>query len=159
MKKRIMLIGLIITIGSHSITNAQEPYVNPVDGKTYIADWKTYKAEGKTNQKEGRVSNLSVRLLSTQDDFSRNVSIEELAKLINYTQDLLLIAVKSYKEPGEILLQISLNRDKQPEFKISYQGKLDSKMLKQFFSSLKKIELKTKESTVTLQVHFNIKKK
>ncbi len=153
MKILIILIGLLIAGPAF----AQEAYVNPIDGKAYIADWKVYKPEGKAETQKGRVVNAGVRLLNTQEDFKRNATVEDLAKLISYTHDMLAKEVGPTKEPGQIMLQISLNKDKSPDFEMSYQGNLNPDMLQRFYSNLEKIEFNTKESTVTLEVHFIIK--
>jgi hypothetical protein len=58
----------------------------------------------------------------------------------------------------EILLQIELRKDTNPDFKMSYQGELQQEYLQRFYSALSTIEFKTKESTVTLQAHFLVKK-
>lgn len=136
---------------------SQEAYKNPIDGKTYIADWKTYGPKGGVAEKKGRVINSGVRLLSMQSDFERNTTAQELAKLISYIQEILAHRVEPYKEGGEILLQVSLSKENKPEFKMSIQGDLKQEFLQRFYDSLAGIELKTKQSTVTLQVHFVVK--
>jgi hypothetical protein len=136
---------------------AQEGYVNPVDGKTYIADWKTYHPEGGVKDQKGRVVNKGVRLLSSQNDFEKNVTVEELAKLIGYIQLALTKEAESYKESGEILLQIELSNTNNPSFKMFYQGELKQELLQKFYDSLSVIEFKTKVSVVNLQVYFSVK--
>ncbi len=136
---------------------AQEEYVNPADGKTYIADWKTYYPEGGVNEQKGRVVNTGVRLLCSQSDFEKNVTLEEVAKLIGFIQLALTKEAESYKESGEILLQIELSNTSNPDFKMSYQGYLKQELLQKFYDSLSVIELKTKLSVVNLLVHFSVK--
>jgi hypothetical protein len=136
---------------------AQSEYINPVDGRTYIADWKTYHPEGGVKEQKGRVVNTGVRLLNTQADFEKNVTVSELAKLIGFIQHVLTKEVESYKDGGEILLQIELSNAVNPRFKMSYQGDLKQELLQKFYDSLSVIELKTKVNVVNLQVHFLVK--
>ncbi|MET0026743.1 MAG: hypothetical protein ABW101_03835 [Candidatus Thiodiazotropha sp.] len=136
---------------------AQDVYVNPVDGKSYIADWKTYHPEGGVKEQKGRVVNTGVRFLNTQADFEKNVTVEQLSKLIGFIQHVLTKQTESYSEGGEILLQIELSNTDSPKFKMSYQGELKQELLQKFYDSLSVIELKTKLSVVNCQVHFLVK--
>jgi hypothetical protein len=132
-------------------------YANPVDGKTYTADWKTYVPKSGVAEQTGRVVNSGVRLLSSQADFERNTTAQELAKLISYIQELLSRDAEGFREGGEILLDVSLSKDAKPQFKMSYQGDLQKEFLQRFYDSLSDIDLQTKQSTVALQVHFVVK--
>jgi len=136
---------------------AQEKYVNPVDGNTYVADWKTYEPKDGFSAQTGRVINAGARLLNTQDEFSKNVTVNDLSKLIGYAQDLLARISSEYDEGGEILLQITLSNEATPKFELSYQGEFKKELLQAFHDGLSSIELKTKESVVALQVHFRVK--
>lgn len=153
-----MRILLFFTLGLMAhMAHSQETYENSVDGKSYIADWKTYKPKGGVAEQKGRVINSGVRLLSTQADFERNTTAEELSKLISYIQEILTKKSEGFNEGGEILLQIALSKENNPDFKMSYQGNLKEEYLESFYEALAGIELRTKQSTVTLQVHFVIK--
>jgi|GEM_PF-3071486 len=138
---------------------AQEAYVNPIDGKKYIADWKTYKPQNKSEKPKGRVENAGIVLLSTQEDIGRNASVKDIVKLINFAKEQLTIAIEPTKETGAVLLQISLNKDKKPKFDISHQGSITQDTLQRFYNSLGTIDLTTKEKTVTLQVAFKVNDK
>lgn len=150
---------LFIALGLFTqLTYSQEAYENPVDGKTYIADWTTYQPQGGVVEQRGRVINAGVRLLSSEMEFEANTTSEELVKLIKHIQELLTTESEKYSEGGEILLQIALRKESKPEFKISYQGDLKQELLQRFYDALASVVLKTRQSTVTLQVHFIVKK-
>lgn len=136
---------------------AQEEYSNPIDGKTYVADWKTYQPDGGVKPQDGRVINAGVRLLSTQADFEKNTTAEDLVKLIGFIQEILTKESQGYKGSGEILLQIELRKEDNPKFEMSYQGELTEDYLQRFYDALESIEYKTQQSSVTLQVHFVVK--
>jgi hypothetical protein len=153
-----MRIIIVLLLGfSSQLLASQEEYGNPIDGKTYVADWKTYRPAEGAKPQNGRVINSGVRLLSTQADFEKNTTAEELAKLIGFIQEVLTKESQGYKSGGEILLQIELRKEGNPEFKMSYQGDLTEDYLQRFYDALESIEYKTQQSTVTLQVHFVVK--
>jgi hypothetical protein len=155
--RKIMRIVLFFALWIFSrVVFAQEEYANPVDGKIYVADWKTYQPEAGVKPQSGRIKNAGVRLLSTQAEFEKNTTAEELVKLIGFIQEALTKESEGRKESGEILLQIELRKQEQPNFKMSYQGELTEEHLQRFYDALKAIEYTTKESAVTLQVHFII---
>lgn len=133
---------------------AQKEYANPIDGKIYVSDWKPYQPEAGVKHQLGRIKNAGVRLLSTQEDFSKNTTVEELAKLIGFIQEVLIKETEGLEEGGEILLQIELRKHDHAEFKMSYQGKLTEEYLQRVYDAMKTVEYNTKVSTVTLQVHF-----
>ena len=135
-----------------------EEYVNPVDGKTYVADWKTYTPKGKIVKKEGRVKNGGIRLLNTQDEFEVNTTVDDLVKMIGYIEDSLRDVVGTTDGIGEIYLQISLNHDKNPEFKMSYSGELSKLILQKFYDRLGHIDVISKKETVKLQIHLIVEK-
>lgn len=151
-----VLIFFLMAACSQVIASEDE-YTNPVDGKTYVADWKTYQPKDGVKPPDGRVINSGVRLLSTQADFERNTTAEDLAKLIGFIQDSLEEQTEGYEDGGEILLQIELHKENNPEFKMSYRGEISEKYLQGFYNSLESIEFRTQQSTVTLQVHFVVK--
>ena len=151
-----IIIVLLLGLGSQLLA-AQEDYSNPVDGKTYVADWKTYQPDGVSKPQDGRVINSGVRLLSTQADFEKNTTAEELAKLIGFIQEVLSKESQGYNGSGEILLQVELRKEDNPGFKMSYQGELAEDYLQRFYDALDSIEYRTQVSTVTLQVHFVVK--
>tara|TARA_R110002049_G_scaffold245363_1_gene419294 strand:- start:104 stop:571 length:468 start_codon:yes stop_codon:yes gene_type:complete len=151
-----IIIVLLLSFFSQLLT-AQEEYANPVDGKTHVADWKTYHPDGGAKPQDGRVINSGVRLLSTQADFEKNTTAEDLAKLIGFIQEVLSKESQGYKGSGEILLQIELRNEDNPRFEMSYQGELTEDYLQRFYGALESIEYKTLQSTVTLQVHFVVK--
>ncbi|WP_462170604.1 hypothetical protein [Pseudoalteromonas xiamenensis] len=151
-----IIIVLLLSFCSQLLA-AQEEYTNPVDGKTYVADWKTYQPDGGVKPKDERVINSGVRLLSAQSDFEKNTTAEDLAKLIGFIQKVLTKESLGYKGGGEILLQIELRKEHNPEFKMSYQGELTEDYLQRFYDALESIDYKTQQSSVTLQVHFVVK--
>ncbi len=151
-----IIIVLLLSFFSQLLV-AQEEYTNPVDGKTYVADWKTYQPDEGSKPQDGRVINSGVRLLSAQADFEKNMTAEELAKLIGFIQEVLTKESQDYKGSGEILLQIELRNEDNPEFKMSYQGELTEDYLQRFYDALESIEYKTQQSSVMLQVHFVVK--
>ena len=134
-----------------------EAYENPVDRKSYVADWKLYRPNKMIADQNGKVTNSGIRLLNTQNEFEKNITVDELAKLIGYIKERLAEKSQKYHEGGEIVLQITLNKEKNPEFKMSYQGNLGNELLQSFYDSLAGIELKTKQSSVTFQINFVMK--
>ena len=151
-----IIIVLLLSFCSQLLA-AQEEYANPIDSKTYVADWKTYQPDGGVNPQDGRVINSGVRLLSAQADFEKSTTAEDLAKLIGFIQEVLSKESLGYKGSGEILLQIELRKEDNPEFKMSHQGELTEDYLQRFYDALESIEYKTQQSSVTLQVHFVVK--
>ncbi|HEY0683867.1 MAG TPA: hypothetical protein VGD45_16160 [Steroidobacter sp.] len=120
-------------------------------------NWKTYLPEGGIVDQKGRVTNAGVRLLSSQADFERNTTVQDLARLIGYIQEVLTRAAEPFKEGGEILLQVSLSKDAEPAFEMSFQGDLTTELLQRFYDSLSEIDARAEQSTVALQIHFVIK--
>jgi len=133
---------------------AQEAYHNPVDGKVYVSNWKAYKPASNSEQAVSRIKNAGVRLLSLEEDFEKNTSTSELAKIIGFAQESLAHVSKGHPESGEILLQVTLNKNKSPGFEFSYQGDLTDNVLQSFKDRCNEINLKTKVSSVSFQVHF-----
>jgi hypothetical protein len=150
----IIIVALLLTA---SFVSAQTEYKNPVDGKTYKADWKTYQPEGGVKAQDGRVVNTGVRLLSTQDEYEKNTSAEEIAKLVRRMQEVLAEKASEYPESGEMLVQIELSNTSNPKFKMSHKGSLKQEYLQIVYETLSKIQFKTKISTVSLQVSFLVK--
>lgn len=156
--RSVMRLGLVlVSIFIANSAFSESAYRNPADAKYYVADGNTYQPTGSATEQTGRVTNVGVTLLNSQADFERNTSAQELAKLVGYIQDNLALKAKQYPEAGEVLLQVALNKDRNPEFKMSFQGDLNQDFLQSFYSSLAKIDLRAKLNTVTLQIHFAIK--
>jgi hypothetical protein len=102
--RAIMFIALsLATQFAYSL----EEYANPVDRKVYVADWKTYQSNGNTKEHVDRVINSGVRLLSTQQDFDKNTTPNELAKLLGFIQEVLTKESEKYNEGGEIRLYMN----------------------------------------------------
>lgn len=148
--KHLILLCLLIVQSAY----AQEAYQNPVDGKVYVSNWKTYKPASNNAETVSRVKNSGVRLLSLEEEFEKNTSATELARIIGYAQESLEYASKGRPESGEILLQVTLSKEELPELKFSFRGNLTEKVLQSFKDRCSEINLKTKVSSVSFQVHF-----
>jgi hypothetical protein len=149
---RILLILIFATNASYS----QSEFYNPIDGKTYIGDWKKYGSSDEARE-DGRVINLGVRLMNTDCDLKKNITAEEIASLVTSVQSIFTEKVEGHNEGGEVLIQITLNRETKPVFEMSYQGDLQGEYLQKSRDSLSALEYKTRENSITLQVHLKIR--
>ena len=153
MRALTLLISLLIS----SVSYAQSEYYNPIDGKTYVGDWKKYESENGTKEEKGRVINLGVRLMNTDADLRKNITAEGIASLVRSIEGIFTENVKDYNDAGEVLIQVTVDKNTEPDFKISFQGELKKEYLQKSKDALSTLEYQTKESSITFQVHLKIK--
>ena len=159
MKSLKILTGLIMTLfGCSKDKDNTQSYQNPVDGKVYEADWESYTPETAVKAEEGQVFNKGVRLLSTQDDFSKNINVTELSNYIKKIEEQLIEVRKIKIETGEIMLQVELSKTTQPKFSLAHQGDLTQDFLQQFHDKINKLkDYRTLIDKVSFQIEFSVK--
>lgn len=107
----------------------QTDYYNPIDQTTLHAPggWATYGPQGKASDhlppanKSNEVKTNSVRLLNSDDELSRAMSVETLASYIKTLEEAALKPLKQMrpKKPQQVLIQCELSPGRKPEFKIA----------------------------------------
>ncbi len=153
-----LLIGLILSMVISEVS-AGEEYKNPVDGKTYVTEeWKTYHPKNPHKKTEKRVMNSGIRLLTTEDEIDRNLTVDQLAGYIKAIEEQANITIKGIESSGIVLLQASLNPGAVAEYQMSFQGDLSQEYLQKFYDALQKLNFpKVRVSNVSFQVEFIVK--
>jgi len=136
-------------------------YENPIDGRGYVAEWKMYLPEGgEIDQSERVVQTNNIRLLSTQQDFSENLSVEVLAEFIKATQNNIEQSITTPTERFELLIETVISKEKEPQFQIASQGKVAEQQLQKIYDGLKKMNgLRSKSTDLKYQVYYTVQKK
>jgi len=139
---------------------AEEGYYNPVDGKTYIADWEKYSPATKAAPAATRVVNNGVRLLNTQEEFNRNIGVQELAAFIKSIVATVEQVVAMKEDSGVLLIEAEILPKKSPTYRLAHQGNISQDTLQEIHDALNNLsETKSKESSIKLQVNLSIQKK
>jgi hypothetical protein len=152
------LITLLIT---PSVLIAEETtYYNPIDGQGYRAGWERH-SPAKPAPKNKHVNITEVVLLTEDKTVGDNVSVSELADLINSIEKVLITTLGEPTQSFPLLVQTTLSKDKPPQFKISYQGEEVSKQtLQQILDSLQGLnDLRSKSEDIIFQVYLDIQSK
>jgi len=157
MKRTFILLALVPSL----ICAEESTYQNPVDGSKYKADWKTYQPQGGIIDQSHRVVEMkNTRLLSTQQAFSNNVTIKELAEFVKDTQTNIENSIGTPSSNFELLVETTLTKDKAPEFKIASQGTVSTETLQKIYDGFKKLkDFRSKEDPLKYQVLYEIKQK
>ena len=155
MSKLLVILFFCIFLIS---VNAQETYVNPVDGKSYTADsWMIHKPQTQEPQQTGPIQMSGMVLLTEEHVIENNLNIHDLVAFIDRVK-LAVEQISSTNEEGELLLQFELNSSENFNLKMSYAGDLSDTFLKSIFDGAKKVEsINTKTELVRFQIKFSVR--
>lgn len=132
-------------------------YNNPVDGAQYTADWESYQSEKKTNPKPVEV--VTVKLLSTDMVLKKNTTAEEIAAFTIAVERNVQETLGTPTESFEMLLNILLSHNEDPQFGIAVTGDVADSTLTKVVDNLASLpKIYTKEEPVKFQLHFKINK-
>jgi hypothetical protein len=142
-------------------------YHSPIDGQSYRADWHTYYPSNSpatnsaaTNAPVSRVQNQGIRLLSTQDEFSRGIDVTELAGFIRKTGEAIDRSLEVTNDSFELLVQTQLSKDTRPSFKIASQGNISQAMLQRIYDAFGRLpDYRSRDGELRYEVRFTIAKK
>ncbi len=143
----------------HSAVLAQtSTYENPVDGKEYTADWETYEPETPKNDFDARVAIENVRLLTSQEDLAKRITVESLATYIESLEaDLLGLAVGS-DDSGKVLLQVELGPEQAPVHQLAYEGSVSTDLLQAYYERIsERKEVPTVLGVVSFQLFMVVR--
>lgn len=161
MKAYHILAYFIYSFGISSFAG-ETNYHSPIDGKSYRADWRTYSPTNQpaTNTPPSRVQNQGVRLLSTQDEFSRSIDVSELADFIRKTEQAVESSLGATNGAFELAVQTKLTKDKKPFFEMASKGDASQDMLQKIYDGLRKLpDYRSRKDDLKYEVRFAIIKK
>lgn len=138
--------------------SAQETYLNPVDGKSYVADsWAVHKPQIQKPQQTGPIQMSGMVLLTEEHVIENNLKIHDLVAFIDKVK-LAIEQTSSTNEQGELLLQFELNSSENFNLRMSYAGELSDSFLKSIFDGVKKVEsINTDTDVVAFQIKFIVR--
>ncbi|WP_333609709.1 hypothetical protein [Arsukibacterium sp.] len=150
-KSLVLLIFCSFLVG----VTAQETYVNPVDGKSYMADsWVVHEPKTQKAHQTGPVLMSGMVLLTEEHVIESNIKLSDLVAFI----DKVKVAVEqtsSTNEKGELLLQFELNSSDNFNLRMSYAGELSDAFLESVFDNVKEVEsVSTRSDAVLFQIKF-----
>ena len=137
-------------------------YQSPIDGKSYRADWRTYYPTNQpaTNAPVSRVQKQGVRLLSTQEEFSRSLDVSELADFIRKTEQAIGTSLGATNDTFELVIQTRLTKDKRPFFEIASKGNVPQDLLQKIYESFGRLpDCRSRADDLRYEVRFTITKK
>ena len=141
-------------------------YHSPIDGRDYTADWHTYTPDpkkakdGHTNAVSGSVHLENIRLLNTQEDFGRNVAVDELTKFIGKEAPAVDGALGGTNEAFNLLIKTTLSKDKRPVFTMASSKDAPQDVLQRVYDRLNALpDYRTKADEVSYEVQYRILKR
>lgn len=161
MKKYCAVVLAVSGLVSSSFAD-ETNYKSPIDGKSYRADWHTYNPTNSiaTNAAAGRVHSQGVRLLSTQEEFSRNIEVSKLADFIRKTEQAIDSSLGPTNVAFELAVQTNLAKDKKPFFKIASKGNVSQDTLQKIYDSLGRLpDFRSRQDDLKYEIRFTIAKK
>jgi hypothetical protein len=157
---RIYYVTLLIIFGSIFTASADETnYQSSFDGTSYRADWHTYYPTNPpvTNVSTNRVQKQGIRLLSTQEEFSRSIDVSELADFIRKTEHAIDSSLGATNDAFELVVQTSLTKDKKPFFEIASKGNVSQDVLQKIYDSLGRLpDYRSRKDNLKYEVQFTI---
>lgn len=133
-------------------------YQSPVDGKSYRSEWRTYQPT--TNTPPSRVQKQVVHMLSTQDEFSRNIDVSELADFIRKTEEAVDSFLVATNGQFELVVQTKLTKDKKPFFDVASQGDVSQDVLQKIYDAFARLpDYRSRKDDLKYEVQFTIAKK
>lgn len=152
-----LLVTLFFGIFIISVS-AQETYLNPVDGKGYVADsWTVHKPQVQKPQQNDQIQMSGMVLLTEEHVIENNLKIHDLVAFIDQVK-IAIEQTSSMNEQGELLLQFELNSSANFNLRMSYAGELSDTFLKSIFDDVKKVEsINTHTDVVTFQIKFIVR--
>ncbi|MEY8688749.1 MAG: hypothetical protein AB9M53_02560 [Leptothrix sp. (in: b-proteobacteria)] len=155
MKKTTSTLLLSVAlVGVHAGT-----YKDPVGGAEYRAEWRTYQPKDGVKERAGFVQVASIRLLSTQEEFEKNVSVQSLSEFMEATQANIALSVGAPLTEFQLLVNTTLSKDADPTFEFASQGEVTKAQLQKIHEGLLRMKgFNTKSTTLKYQVHYIIKR-
>ncbi|WP_435008730.1 hypothetical protein P12x_000002 [Tundrisphaera lichenicola] len=141
------------------VVPANEPYLNPVDGKTYVAPggWKTHQPETRRPDEPGKkVKVENVRLLTSEADISIRTSVSDLATFLREAERLADETLGKSGRQFQVIAQFKCNPAGQ-QVELSYQGDATKELLQAYFDALEAAgKLPVKGGEVAFQIELTV---
>lgn len=124
------------------VPERRDTYHNPIENTTYktTGEFKTYKngEEIKHLPKGEKETKLeSVLLLSSEEEIEKNISIEDISKIIDKTNLIFEHLFKNSDKAGKIMVQFEIKKKKN-EIQFAVRDDLDLEIMKEFEIQVKK---------------------
>lgn len=148
-------VAFAIILPFTSLIGQDAAYINPLDGETYSAVWQKHSptAEGE------RISVAGVRLLSSQQDFDKNVAPKKLEELNEAIKSNVKFVVGQPAETFDILMEITLSPRQNPKIAMASRGKVPSGTLEEVHKALVSIpDLRSRLQTLRYQIEISARK-
>jgi hypothetical protein len=116
---------------------AESEYLNPVDGKTYVAPggFKTYQPEVPRNTLGQRISTIGVILLTSQADLQERTSVQDLSVFLKSVEAKAYEVLARNKSAMVVLVQFNCAPGK-CAVKLASQGEAESATLQKLYAVL-----------------------
>jgi hypothetical protein len=163
MKRVIIVVCLLLLAiaGFWLRRSGKTTYQSPVDEKGYEAHWRTYKPTNvpeETDAATNRVQKQEVRLLSTQEEFSRSIDASELADFIRKTESEIESSLGGTNEAFELVIQTQLTKDKKPSFEMASKGNVSEDLLQRISDSFQKLpDYRSQKDDLKYEIRFTIR--
>ncbi len=136
-------------------------YYNPIENTTYetSGEFKTYQNGEEINsvskgQKETKLETLI--LLSSEEEFEKNSSLEDLTSIINKTNFIFEDLFKNSDKSGKIMIQFELKKKKN-EIQFAVRDDLDLEIMKEFEKRVNNEKYpNSKKDPVKLQLIYKV---
>ena len=115
-------------------------YWNPIDSKVYMAEWQASQVE---NQRSGAMTQTTldhVRLLDEQIGFERELGAQRLAEFCKTLQSIVDGVTRVSAASYDLLLEVVLSPERQPEFRLANRGEAPPKELQRIDAALSELD-------------------
>lgn len=140
-----------------SAKGSQPPQTRKEQAQTAPA-WKTYHPQGGIKKDSGRVQIELVRLISTEEEFGRNYTAQDLAAVVRTIQKTVTEEFGGTPSEGALIVQATVRKEAPPKFVIMQQGDIDQDVLQRIYDRLSQMEIRAKVSDVSFQIQMTVNK-
>lgn len=133
---RSPLSVLFLLFIANGVGGQTEPYINPLDGKTYEAEWKEYQAGQSVEGPGAGGATSRVRLLSSQQVFAKNIDPREMADYIESTKANVSFITGKPDKPLSVLVETLITPGGKPKFSLASRGEVPRGLLEKVYKSL-----------------------
>lgn len=143
------------------IATEDQAYLNPIDGKTYVAPggWRTYQPQPgvKREPADEKVKLEHVRLLTPEDEIASRTSIEDLAKFIKRAEQIASKVFGKSDKRLKLLVEFTCSPSGH-ELQIAHQPEdVNKGLLQAFHNALTKMDkLRVKNGKLVFQAQWTV---
>lgn len=146
-------------------TTSLKSYHNPIDQNTYRSEggFKVYKGGKEVNPNDMPKNNITglseVVLLSSDDDFKKSITVEELQSIITRATEIFDEHFGKSEKAGYIMVQFDLGKKKN-QIQLALRDNIDLEIMAQFEKVIKKEKFaKSKSKPLKFQLIFRVSSK